>query len=251
MIMGPDNTGFGKGFNYAEPGKSMSQDAWIANAKATSHPDYARYVQLAGSEDAGAVKKAMDDVFAGRAVMPPGPTMPGEPNPPGYGWSVTNKASQAIETANTFAVRPAANFLNEAMDSNTLLKGSTFAGRALPIAGFGAQYMENRANNHSRFASTVGAGTSTGAPVLAGALVGAGGGALIGEGIGAVPGAVIGAVFAYKYGEQMNNSGLTVAEFMEKKISEIDVTNTEYSKGVTMGEALNHWFSPPKGIIDK
>jgi hypothetical protein len=43
--MGPDRLGF----NYAAPGKGMSQDAWIVNAKATGHPDYARYVQLAGT----------------------------------------------------------------------------------------------------------------------------------------------------------------------------------------------------------
>jgi hypothetical protein len=246
MKMGPDNLGF----NYAAPGKGMSQDAWIENAKATGHPDYARYVQLAGSEDVGAVKKAMDDVYTGRAVMPPGPETPGAPNPPGYGWSVASQTSQAVETANAFVVRPAAHFLSEAMDSNWLLKGSNFAGKALPVAGFGAQYMENRANKHSGFASTVGAGASTIGPALSGAAAGAGIGVFV-DGVGAIPGAIVGAYVGIRHADEINQSGLTAAEFIENKISEIDVTKIEDSKGVAFGEVLNHWILPNKNWIDK
>jgi hypothetical protein len=66
MKMGID----GRGFNYAEPGKGLSQDAWLDRAKADGHPDYARYAYIAGSEDRAAMKQAMDDVYHDRAVMP-------------------------------------------------------------------------------------------------------------------------------------------------------------------------------------
>jgi hypothetical protein len=66
MKMGID----GRGFNYAEPGKGLSQDAWLDRAKADGHPDYARYAYIAGSEDRAAMKQAMDDVYHDRAIMP-------------------------------------------------------------------------------------------------------------------------------------------------------------------------------------
>ncbi len=85
MKIGPD----GQGYNYAESGKGMNQDQWIANAKANGHPDYAGYVLIAGSDDVSAVKKAMDDVYNGRAVLPIAVT------PDGNGW----KDPAAVERA--------------------------------------------------------------------------------------------------------------------------------------------------------
>jgi hypothetical protein len=69
MKMGPD----GRGFNHAvaKAGEQLpSQDEWLDRAKIDGHPDYARYAYIAGSEDRAAMKKAMDDVYEGRAKMP-------------------------------------------------------------------------------------------------------------------------------------------------------------------------------------
>jgi hypothetical protein len=69
MKMGPD----GRGFNHAvaKAGEQLpSQDEWLDRAKIDGHPDYARYAYIAGSEDRAAMKKAMDDVYEGRATMP-------------------------------------------------------------------------------------------------------------------------------------------------------------------------------------
>jgi hypothetical protein len=66
MKMGPD----GRGYNFAEPGKGVSQDEWLDRAKVNGHPDYPGYVAIAGSEDRAALKKAMDDVYAGKATLP-------------------------------------------------------------------------------------------------------------------------------------------------------------------------------------
>lgn len=105
--------------------------------------------------------------------------------------------------------------------------------------------MENRTQGHSQFSSTVGAGSSTIGPMAAGALTGAALGAPEG-GVGALPGAAFGAYIGFKYSGDINKSGLSTAEFIEKKAKDFDATKIEDSNGVSLGDALNEWCMPQK-----
>ncbi len=247
MVMGPD----GRGFNLASPSPNLpSQEEWIARAKADGHPDYPRYVAIAGSEDVAAIKQAMDDAAASRATLPIVVTGPSA-GESGAGWGALNTAAQTAETANTFGLKPLAKALDDGSGASKLLKYSKGAGPMLGGIGFGAQYMENRANGHSKFASSTGATASTLGPAASGALAGGAVGAVFGKGVGAPVGAVGGAFAGYYFSKEINDSGLSTAEFIEKKVSAFEPTKIEDSKGVTLGDTLDRWLSPPKGRMDR
>jgi hypothetical protein len=236
-------------FNLAEPSPDLpSQDEWLDRAKIDGHPDYAEYVAIAGSENRDALKQAMNDVAERRKTLQQDITVNG--GKLGEGWSVLNKTAQGVETANTFGLKPLANVLQSSDGTSKLMTASKVTGRVAPVVGFGAQYMENRANGHSKFVSGTGATASTVGPVLSGALIGGAAG-LAFDGVGAPVGAVTGAYIGWKHSDEINKSGLTTGQFIEKKIENFDATKIEDSKGVTLGDALDRWLSPQKGQFDK
>jgi hypothetical protein len=166
------------------------------------------------------------------------------------GWATANTMLNVAGDLNTFAVRPIAEIFNGRIPDSRWVQTSKFAGKAFPVLGFGTQYMDNISNGYSPLVSGVGAGSSTLVPIAAGGLAGAAIGAPEG-GIGALPGALFGSYIGYRYSDDINKSGLSTAEFIERRARNFDPTKIEDTNGTSLGDALNYWFMPKKPWIGK